>query len=240
MLALLERADFATSPALVVDPGRARLVHLVDLVLPAYRQLLLGGENRVPLSCAAHTQELYRRLPHGWRAAPAGKPTDRHMWQQVLAVASVRWASGYQPTVVNFPSPTRRGWSNAERAAELAEWWQRIEREPDLLLQEAVASALREVTRREAELRTLLGERKRSLGEQASALQASQEAREVTARELEGSNRRLELVRGELAEREALLGRVASTLTWRSRESVLRLRPVKVAWQWMRGRRADE
>ena len=62
----------------------------------------------------------------------------------------------------------------------------------------------------------------------------------MTARELDGSNRKHELVRRELAEREELLGRVASTLTWRSRESVLRLRPVKVAWQWMRGRRADE
>jgi hypothetical protein len=62
----------------------------------------------------------------------------------------------------------------------------------------------------------------------------------VTARELDGSNRKLELARRELAEREALLGRVVSTLTWRSRESVLRLRPVMAAWQWMRGRRADD
>ena len=236
MLALLERADFASSPALVVNPGRARLVHLVDLALRAYRQMLLGGENRVPLSCAAHSLELYRRLPHGWRATPAGKPTDLHMWQQILAEPSVRCASGYHPTVVNFPSPTRRDWSSAERAAELAEWGRRIGREPDLLPREVAAGALREATRREAELRTLLAERQRSLGEQASALQASQEELRGTARELEGSNRKLELVRRELAEREALLGRVASTLTWRLRESVLRLRPVKVAWQWMRGR----
>jgi hypothetical protein len=240
MLALLERADFATSPALVVNPGRARLVHLVDLALPAYRQMHVGGENRVPLSCAAHTLEIYRRLPHGWRAAPAGKPTDLHMWQQVLAEPSVRCASGYRPTVVNFPSPTRRGWSNAERAAELAEWGQRIEREPELLAREAAAGALREATRREAELRTQLAQRERSLGEHASALQATQEELRGAARELEGSNRKLERVSRELALREELLGRVASTLTWRLRESLLGLPPVEAAWRWLRGRREED
>jgi GalNAc5-diNAcBac-PP-undecaprenol beta-1,3-glucosyltransferase len=119
MRALLAEHDFANALPLRVEPDGSLAAWIVDLSLSSYRELLLSGENRIPLSCAAHTLEHYRRLPHGWRTAPAGIPSDLYMFQQILAVPDVRAASGANATVLHFASSRRVGNTPEERVAEL-------------------------------------------------------------------------------------------------------------------------
>jgi hypothetical protein len=116
---LLAAADFAHSLPVRVDPAGSLGIWPVDLVRGEYRELLLAGENRVPLSCAGHTLAAYRRLPRGWNPAPPGLPTDLHMWQQWLSAGGMRFASSFEPSTLHFPSPERRGWTTERRVAEL-------------------------------------------------------------------------------------------------------------------------
>jgi hypothetical protein len=143
---LLAEADFAHALPIWIDIDGRPNQWFVDLARPFYRDELTGGSNRVPLPCAGHTLAFYRRLQEGWRAAPAGTPTDLHMWQQILA-AEPRVVSGSKPTVLHFPSPARTEWSLDERLAELDAWAVRLD-EPELeaelaagLLTAAVARA---------------------------------------------------------------------------------------------------
>lgn len=123
---LLADADFANTLPLRIDPTGGLGFYVVNLALPADRELLLSGTNRVPLSCGAHTLQAYRELPSGWRAAPRGKATDLHMWQQFLARSDCRAVSGTRPTALNFPDPPRAGWTTDERLGELDRWSRRI------------------------------------------------------------------------------------------------------------------
>jgi len=74
MLELLADADLAHCLPLRVEPDGSLGGWAVDLAEECDRQLLLGGENRIPLPCSGHTLEAYRRLPYGWRTTPAGVP----------------------------------------------------------------------------------------------------------------------------------------------------------------------
>jgi GalNAc5-diNAcBac-PP-undecaprenol beta-1,3-glucosyltransferase len=126
---LLQDADFAAAFHVYFDgEGRMKLT-TNNLALPHFRKLMLSaprGVNRVPLSGGAHTLEMYRRLPHGWRTSPPEASTDLYMWQQFLADLECRTVSATRPTVLQFPSPMRRGWSPEERLAELDLWSRRI------------------------------------------------------------------------------------------------------------------
>lgn len=126
MLGLLEDADFASAPPARFSDAQHVEVLPADLAMPFYRELLLAGTNRVPLSCAAHTLAMYQRLPEGWRPAPESTPTDLHMWQQFLADPTCRAASSTTPTVLNFPEATRTDWEPARRIQELERWSARI------------------------------------------------------------------------------------------------------------------
>ena len=65
-------------------------------------------------------------LPHGWRTAPDGVPTDAHMWRQLLEDPAVRARSGFVPTVIHLPSPQRRDMTAAQRLEELAAYERRV------------------------------------------------------------------------------------------------------------------
>jgi GalNAc5-diNAcBac-PP-undecaprenol beta-1,3-glucosyltransferase len=130
MQALLDGNDFAYTCPFWIDPQGEIRCYRVDLRLPYFRELFAAGENRIPLSCGAHTLDLYRRLSAGWRTTPAGTFTDLYMWQQILSVPGCRAAGDSVPTVLHFPSPERIGWSSEERLAELDQWAARLE-EPD-------------------------------------------------------------------------------------------------------------
>jgi glycosyltransferase involved in cell wall biosynthesis len=122
---LLVDVDFAHARPLWIDTEGRPHPWIVDLEQPFYRELLLGGQNRIPHPTAGHTLELYRHLPAGWRTAPAEIPTDLFMWQQILATGC-RARSGTRPTVLHYPSQARKDWSQGERLAELDSWASRL------------------------------------------------------------------------------------------------------------------
>ncbi len=125
MLRFLQEADFAGAMQVVITPEGRLKPTSGDLSLSHYRELLLSrprGVNRVPLSSGAHTMEMYRRLPHGWRTSPPEAATDLYMWQQFLSIPDCRAVSTARPTVLQFPSPQRKDWTEEERIAELETW----------------------------------------------------------------------------------------------------------------------
>jgi glycosyltransferase involved in cell wall biosynthesis len=117
---------FAHALPIVIDPEGRFTVKPVDVTLPYYRGGILAGRNWIPLSCAGHTLDVYRRLPVGWSTTPARiLGADLHMWQKLLR-SEGRGVSGSRPTVLVFPSPDRPGWLAQRRADELAEWGTRV------------------------------------------------------------------------------------------------------------------
>ena len=122
MRRLLEDADFAHSLPLYVDERGGISFYTGDLTVPGYRESLLAGANFIALSCGAHTLEMYRRLPHGWRTTPAGTTTDLYMWQQFLSEPGCRAAGGTRPTVLNLPRALRRDQPPEDRLPELERW----------------------------------------------------------------------------------------------------------------------
>ena len=74
MLALLADHDFAHPFPVVVEADGSLATLPTDLADPACVEWHLHpGHNTVSLTGAAHTVELYRRLPAGWQAPPAGR-----------------------------------------------------------------------------------------------------------------------------------------------------------------------
>jgi GalNAc5-diNAcBac-PP-undecaprenol beta-1,3-glucosyltransferase len=123
----LASADFVGGQAVHFEPGGRLLIWPSDLGQPWFRERMLAGEaNFVPLSCAAHTLDLYRRLPEGWAPAPLTSATDVFMWRKVLRLPGVRARSTTRPTVLHFPSVLRRDWTPQARAAELEPWLRRV------------------------------------------------------------------------------------------------------------------
>jgi hypothetical protein len=127
MLRLLEDADFAHSAPFVVHEEGRLWFHPIDLARPEFHALLLrGGWNAIVLTGAAHTLDAYRRLPHGWRPAPAGTWTDLYMWQQFLRLPGFHGRTSDCLTHLHFPDNRRRGFSDTERVSELESWWARM------------------------------------------------------------------------------------------------------------------
>jgi hypothetical protein len=122
---LLERADLANALPVHIAPDDSVWVDAIDLGVARWRDAVRAGYG-FSLSCGAHTLEAYRRLPHGWRTTPSGIPTDAYFWQQVAADPACRLASGHRPTVLHFWSGNRRGFSIADRVAELERWTARL------------------------------------------------------------------------------------------------------------------
>jgi hypothetical protein len=149
MLALLEHCDFGNALPLYLDRRQSLGSFTVDLEHDYFRRLILSGTNRIPLSCAAHMLDMYRKLPHGWRTRPAGIPTDLDMWQQFLADPRCRARSAARPTVLCFPASTRKTMTAVERADELAEWSARIAGPP--LTMQALERFVRDCARIETQ-----------------------------------------------------------------------------------------
>ena len=122
MAALLESADFAHALPIGFRPGDQLYSWPGHLSLAEIRRSMSEGQSFIPFSFAAHTLELYRRLPYGWRTTPPDIYTDLYMWQQILSVEDVRVASGNRLSVLHFPSPPRRHMPIGERVEELEHW----------------------------------------------------------------------------------------------------------------------
>jgi len=113
---------FAHALPIRIDPDGNIGDWSVDLAVPYYRRQIMAGRNWIPLSCGAHTLEAYRRLRSGWTTTPPGWiGTDVFMWRKLLSSGTAA-VSGTRPTVLVFPSPDRKGWSNERRVDELRRW----------------------------------------------------------------------------------------------------------------------
>lgn len=121
--ALLQSADFAHAFPMHLLPGSIAKFFPTDLALPIFRQMMQAVWSRVPLSCAGHTLDFYKQLASGWDTTPLGQLTDGYFFNKFLQRNDCRLASGYEPTVLTFPSPQRKGWTSAQRCQELDAWW---------------------------------------------------------------------------------------------------------------------
>jgi GalNAc5-diNAcBac-PP-undecaprenol beta-1,3-glucosyltransferase len=126
MLQALRTADFAHALFVCVAPIDRISAYMIDVSLPEDRMQVLHGRKGLSLSCGAHTREMYRRLPYGWRTTPRGFSTDIFMWKQFLADPACRVWSATFPTVLHFPSGMRSDWTLDERCAELDRWGERL------------------------------------------------------------------------------------------------------------------
>lgn len=249
MTRLLQANNFVSALGIGIDTGSEVEILPVDLGSEFHRRKELGGENRIPLSCGAHTRAFYRSV-EGWRTTPAGTHTDLFMWQQFLAAPQCRAASSFLPTVLYLPSPSRKEWTPEQRLEELAMWAERI-RDPKWvedfrrgLLSSAMAlwidteiyltsttdhlqntiDHLGQVGQRtHAQLRAALvlaADRKSELSGLQAALEAAAERERALHADLQASAATLAGVTAELREMQ-------ETSTWRLRESLLRFGPVR-------------
>jgi glycosyltransferase involved in cell wall biosynthesis len=123
MQELLAAHDFAhPAPVFVLPSGEMEALPTDLADSRCVRWHLHPGRNAVSLTGAAHTGDLYRRLPFGWRPAPPGRCSDHYMWEQVFTVADVRLATAVRATTVKLAADKRVGVDGADRAEEIR-WW---------------------------------------------------------------------------------------------------------------------
>lgn len=154
----LDKADFVSGQCARISSNNNIETYAVDLGLQHYRELLLGTENRIPLSTVAHRKDAYLGLPRGWRTTPDGRRTDHYMWQQWLAQKELRFSTVAIPTVMNFPAVRRHWLTLAMREHELSRWLERMRSDEDLaelrhlLYEEVMRSLTGQVARREEDI----------------------------------------------------------------------------------------
>jgi hypothetical protein len=158
MKRLLVKADFAHAVPERVFPDGVLRYKPGDISRPEFFALTRRGTNNfISLTGAAHTREVYDRLPYGWRPSPTGWPTDAHMWQQIASLPGFCGACGTRVTAIHFPDPVWRKVDDASRTSALEEWLMRSLR-PDweevsvLLLQKAIWRAAQDAKLRSIEL----------------------------------------------------------------------------------------
>jgi glycosyltransferase involved in cell wall biosynthesis len=98
-----------------------------DLSNQAFRQRFLDDLfNRFGYSFCGHRLDAYRRLPEGWKPAPAGIFNDLHMWRKFLRMSEFNFGTRMVITAVSLPSHLREHMSLEERAREMDQWLSRI------------------------------------------------------------------------------------------------------------------
>jgi GalNAc5-diNAcBac-PP-undecaprenol beta-1,3-glucosyltransferase len=126
MARLLQNADFAHSLLTLMQTDGTLLYRTwIDLAHLPDRQWAareFRPENGIPLSFAAHTLAMYRKLPCGWHTTPKPHFTDIYMWQQFLAQPDCRAASGTMPTILSFPRWLRKEWTIEQKRLEIERW----------------------------------------------------------------------------------------------------------------------
>jgi hypothetical protein len=205
MLELLEGADLAHGAPFVVEPGGALAYIPFDLAQePQQNRLRTGVWNAIGLTGAAHTLAAYRRLPWGWRPGPKDVWSDLHMWRQFLDLPDFRGVTGTELTFLNFPNPVWSQLPHDERVAALVSWSATIS-DPE------ARSRLARQARRTRVARTA--------------------AVDLYAHELElrGDNldEQVATLREQLADLRAVMASLESSRTWRLRNRLLGLRPVR-------------
>jgi hypothetical protein len=236
MIDLLADADFAHPLPVSVDRDGRLFWYGTDLSRGECREWHQHpGRNGVSLSGVVHRLSAYRRLPIGWRPAPAGSWSDHYMWQQWFATPGLRYRTGTRPAILKFDAAGRTDFSDEERRAELLDWRQRS-RSPDFAdeLARVATDALRDFgVRAQLELAQACDD----LAE-TSRLAARVPELDRTIAELRGDvhslHAEIDRLRGQLeqarterdeARRERDL--IAATRTWRAHEWATGLRLVR-------------
>lgn len=226
MRELLREADFAHTLPVGVDATGALFVFSGDLSVPGVIRRMLDGENFIPLHCAGHTLEAYRRLPRGWTPAPEGVPTDLYFFQQLLAQDWCRPASSHRPTGIHFPSPLRMHWTPEQRLAELDVWAAAVA--DDERWQRAVLSLLASVSRELAEAQLALEEIRFEHGRVAERVGELDAELSAAAGRIDALERLRADTDTALAARTEELDSLRGTATWRLRE---RLKALPLVWR---------
>ena len=81
-----------------------------------------GSWNAIGLTGAAHTMAAYRRLPHGWRPAPAGDADGSPHVAAVSGASGFAAVSGIRLTHLHFPDADPLGDGRRARVAEVEAW----------------------------------------------------------------------------------------------------------------------
>jgi hypothetical protein len=218
MLELLVDHDFAHPYPVMVGPDGGLQVLPSDLSDPdCVAWHLHPNHNTVSLTGAAHTVDLYRRVPEGWQAPPPGRWPDHHMWEKFLRLPGARFATSPRSTTIKPPA-TGSSATAEERRAGLVVWWERMHRpgfrqEWDAEVEEAI---------RRSAIRTFMDQQ--VLREQAQELSDGVLALREHAGAVEADRDRVVLERDELVERLAAtndeLDAIRATRTWRWHDRV--------------------
>jgi len=230
---LLDDHDFAHPYPAFIDEHEQLSVLPCDLGRPEWVAALGRPTfNTIGLTGAAHTMELYRRLPEGWTEPPPGRWSDHYFWNQIFAVPDVRLATATEVTVVKPPAVQRLGMSPPERRERLATWaahvadpswrasWQ--QRVANAVRAAAAAHHLDAVTTRWSleESRALVS----ALNDEIDECRATTHRLDADLAEATGAllaaERELERLRDQVASVEA-------TRTWRLRNRLVRSRVLR-------------
>lgn len=124
MSRLLEDADFGHSLRATFAESGIVFACTPDIESPEDLEAIRANRlaPAIPLSQAAHTLQMYRRLPEGWRTTPEYLYTDVYMWQQFLTQPGCRTAASPRLTVLHLKRGDYPGWP-VERRLELLERW---------------------------------------------------------------------------------------------------------------------
>jgi hypothetical protein len=125
LLDLLKESDLAHVLPLAVQPGHLFATGAVDLALPMYRELVLSGNSRVPLSSLGHRAETYRTLKIDWSTL---KESENAFLLRYFIDAKIKVMSGKLPTVLLFSEKTRKEWSEDQWTQEAAYWKNEMEK----------------------------------------------------------------------------------------------------------------
>lgn len=219
---LLETADFAHVLPLRIEPDGSARAYLGHLAVEGVRERMQQLWNFIPLSCAAHTMALYRRLPCGWRTSPPDVWTDLYMFRQILAAPDCRAVSSSRLTALHFASPPRRDWTMEQRIDELTVWSERLADRDRVrvLYEQVIDDAMRSFAARE--LGAIHAEDAcRDAQARATALEIEVAAvREMLASAEARGDRLAEQSRASDDE----VARMRRTITWRMRGWLLRRR----------------
>jgi GalNAc5-diNAcBac-PP-undecaprenol beta-1,3-glucosyltransferase len=217
MRQLLEVTDFAHTLPLYIDEKGEIVCLTGDLALPKYREFLQSGVNFFALSCTAHTVEMYRRLPHGWRTTPAGIPTDLYMWQQFLADPGCRAKGGTRPTILHFPSPLRRDQLPADRLTELEEWSSNLQ-DPawrDTFTLQVLDHVARNRTEESVRLHAEIEAHKQARADLRTAIQTQQERIDRLTAQIHVRERRIDALNCRTRELAHTLRAIRDSRSWR-------------------------
>jgi glycosyltransferase involved in cell wall biosynthesis len=126
LAALLADHDLAHTMQIDVTPdGQAHSWMFDADTDPGALEAMRRNANGFGLASGGHTLAAYRRLPAGWRPAPAGMNSDTYFWLQFLDQPWCRYASHKWPNVIHL-SRIPKQWPAVRRAAELAAYAARL------------------------------------------------------------------------------------------------------------------